>query len=260
VNIPEHLKSTPKESLLRLLYNASGRKPSVDKFFTTFLKHRQHLRSMDPKTCIPQFEESEIKFRRCPIGEWSTPIIDVYVLLKAAVGFGAKRILELGSYRGDTARLIAENTADDVRICAVDIHPEHGGSYLNTPAAKKIERKVGKITRGLFSATDKYDFIFVDADHDYKSVMNDTAVAFEVLTERGVIFWHDYHFHSYFHGMAGIPEALKHFAAQHPIVALGGTTLAMSSRLPGWETAKLLEGKTGKSAEGNVWQDTQVRG
>src|ERR1700722_4772160 len=160
--VPPHPKPTLKESLLRTLWIASGRRPSVDAFFTRLLKHRQHLTVVDAKECIPRFGETDVKIRHCPVGTWSTPLIDVYVLISAAIGFESKRILELGSYRGDTARLIGEKTLDFVRICPVDVPPEHGGSYLNSPVAVKIDRSVGRISPQLFSTGEKYDFIFVD--------------------------------------------------------------------------------------------------
>jgi predicted O-methyltransferase YrrM len=228
---------------------------------TSLLKSRRHLATLEAKACIPQFETSEIILQRCPIGAWSTPLIDVFVLLKSVVGFRSTRILELGSYRGDTARLMAENTADEVRIFAVDVHPDHGISYRDSHVARRIERRVGNIAPALFAAGEKFDFIFVDANHDYASVMNDTAVAFDHLTDDGVIFWHDYHFNSYFHGMAGVPDALRHYAGGHAILSIDGTTLAMFSRHPGWETARLLQLKPadGKLAE-DVWTQTQLRG
>jgi predicted O-methyltransferase YrrM len=210
---------------------------------------------VDAKSCIPRFEESEVRFRQSPLGAWSTPLIDVYVLIKAVIGFNSKRILELGSYRGDTARQIAENTPEDARICAVDIHPDHGASYRDQPVARRIDRRVGAISRGLFLADEKFDFIFVDADHDYKSAMNDTAVALDVLSEDGVIFWHDYHFANYFHGRAGVPEALSHFASQHAIVSIGGTLLAMHSRHPGWETKNLAAREPSAETPADTWLD-----
>lgn len=258
--IPPPPSPPARERLMRALWHASGRKSSLDRFFTSLLKHRQYLPVVEPRDCIPQFEESEIKLRRCPVGVWSTPIIDVYVLIKAVIGFNSRRVLELGSYRGDTARLIAENTPDHVRICTVDANPDHGAAYRDTPLAGRIQRKVGAISPELFSAGETYDFIFVDADHDYRSVMNDTRVAFQVLDKQGVVFWHDYHFHNYFHGMAGVPEALRHFSAQHAILSVSGTLLGMCSQHPGWETEKVLRSQPSKAADGDAWQDTRVRG
>ena len=258
--IPPHPSPTMRENLMRLLWKASGRRNTVDTFFTSLLKYRRCLKVMDAQACIPKFDQTEVRFRQCPLGVWSTPLIDVYILIKAVLGFNSKRVLELGSYRGDTARLIAENTPDDVRICTVDIHPEHGASYKDLPLARRIDRKVGAITPQLFAPGEKYDFIFVDADHDYKSAMNDTAVAFSVLAEQGVIFWHDYQFHDYFHGLIGVPEALKHFSKDHAIISIAGTMLAMCSKYPGWETKKVMEQTAAGKSGADPWRDTEVRG
>ncbi|MCE3258822.1 MAG: class SAM-dependent methyltransferase [Bacteroidetes bacterium] len=39
----------------------------------------------------------------------------------------------------------------------------------------------------------KYDLVFVDGDHHYKSVVNDTKIAFDLLKDdKSVIVWHDY--------------------------------------------------------------------
>ena len=44
-----------------------------------------------------------------------------------------------------------------------------------------------------FSSLGKFDMVFVDGDHGYESVKQDTRSAFSVLRdERSVIVWHDY--------------------------------------------------------------------
>lgn len=239
---------------------ASGRRNALDTLFTTLLKHRKCLTELDARKTIPRFDETQVCLSRCPVGAWSTPIIDVYVIIKAVLGFESKRILELGSYRGDTARLIAENTADDTRLCTVDVHPEHGASYKNSPVARRIERKIGEIRRELFTPEERYDFIFVDANHDFNSVANDTLVALDLLSDHGVIFWHDYSFGGYFHGMAGVPDALKIFSKDLAICAVLGTNLAFHSRHPGWETKRLIGKHQGPDKPSDVWQETTVRG
>jgi predicted O-methyltransferase YrrM len=242
-----------------MAWRLSGRKPRVDQFFAGFLKYRKYLPEGDAADLIPDFSATEVRFRQAPIGNWSTPLIDVYVLIKAALGFQSRRILELGSYRGDTARLLAENTPEDVTICTVDVSEQHGASYRGLDVARKITRKVGRITPDLFAAGEKYDLIFVDADHDFASVMNDTEVAFKVLAEHGVILWHDYRQDGYFHGMCGVPEALNHFAKTRAICAINGTWLAIFSNHPGWETAALKKTPS-KKLSGSVWEDQRLRG
>lgn len=225
-----------KERLLRALWMALGKRPSLDTLFTRLLTHRKCLREVSPEQAIPEFERTEVRISRWPNGPWSTPLVDVFVLIKAAIGFESKHILELGSYRGDTARLLAENTRPSVMITAVDIDPRHGESYTGTPAAAKIRRKIGAIDLGMFEPNERFDMIFVDANHDYASVMFDSLVALAVLSDTGVILWHDYHHQSYFHGTAGVPEVLGELSTDHPIVAVKGSTLAIHSRHPGWKT------------------------
>jgi hypothetical protein len=39
----------------------------------------------------------------------------------------------------------------------------------------------------------KFDLIFIDGDHSYNGVKNDTKIAFELLRdEQAIIVWHDY--------------------------------------------------------------------
>ena len=245
-----------KARLLRLLWRLSGSRPKLDRLFSSFLSYRKFLPECDAQAVIPRFSETEIRITQCPLGNWSTPLADVFVLLKAALGFESKRILELGSYRGDTARLLAENTGPDTVICAVDADERHGASYQGLPIASKIRRRTGRISPALFDSKERFDLIFVDADHDFDSVMNDTEVAFQLLAQPGVILWHDYNHEFYFHDMCGVPEALNVFAKRHAIYSMRGTWLAIHSNLSGWPKT----GKERDSAGRSVWDEEQVRG
>jgi predicted O-methyltransferase YrrM len=255
----EYPKEPLKVHLFRLLYRLSGSKPSVDKFLSNQLRYRRFIPEVQVEDAIPHFNATEIRISRCPVGAWSTPLVDVLVVLKAALGFRSKRILEIGSYRGDTARLLAENTPDDVRICTVDMDPQHGSSYRGTPVAAKIDRRIGKISAALFHPGEKFDLIFVDANHDYASVMNDTEVALQVLAESGVILWHDYTDEIYFHGLCAVPEALNEFAKRFPIAAIHGTTLAIHSTVNGWLTSAAIA-KSHTGAAESAWTDNKLRG
>ncbi len=248
-----------KTRMLRAAWQLSGRRQKLDRFFSTFLTYRKYLPECDAIQVIPDFNSTEVRIQECPLGTWSTPLGDVFVLLKSALGFQSKRILELGSYRGDTARILAENTNDDVTICAVDIDERHGSSYAGSPVARKIVRKTGRITEGLFAGEGKYDLIFVDANHDFASVMNDTEVAFKVLADQGVILWHDYAEDAYFNGLNGVPEALNYFSRTHALYAIRGTRLAIFSNNHGWETAT-LPSRLQQTAAKSVWEEKQIRG
>jgi hypothetical protein len=253
------IREPAKARFLRLLWQLSGRRPKVDQFFTSLLSYRKYLPECDAQAIIPRFSETEIKITQCPLGMWSTPMVDVIVLLKAAIGFQSRRILELGSYRGDTARLLAENTGPETVICAVDADERHGAAYRDLPIARKIQRRTGRISRALFEKNERFDLIFVDADHDYESVVNDTDVALSVLADPGVILWHDYNQVAYFHGLCGVPEALNKFSRSRPICAIRGSWLAIYSNVPGSSTEQIAS-QEGSMTSGSVWEQQQVRG
>jgi SAM-dependent methyltransferase len=247
-----------KTRLLRILWRISGRRQKVDALLSSFLKYRNYLPECDATDAIPDFAKTVVHIQQCPLGTWSTPLVDVYVVLKAALGFRSKRILELGSYRGETARMLAENTGNDVLICAVDIDERHGSAYHGLGLARKIVRKTGHISVDLLGTEEKYDLIFVDANHDFASVMNDTEVAFKVLADDGVILWHDYAPDNYFIGLNGVPEALNHFAHTKPLYAIRGTRLAMFSNRKDWPPLQ-NQAQLSKAPD-SVWEERQIRG
>jgi len=110
-----------------------------------------------------------------------------------------------------------KNTGPDTVICAVDADERHGASYQGLPIASKIRRKTGRISPALFDPGEKFDLIFVDADHDFDSVMNDSEVAFQLLAKPGVILWHDYNHEFFFTTCVACPRLSNVFAKRHAI-------------------------------------------
>jgi Methyltransferase domain len=253
-------RPTGREQLFKLIWHCCGRSPAVDILLTRKLPGLRHLPECNPAECIPDFNATKVVIGQCPVGPWSTPLIDVVVLLKCALGFHSRRILEIGSYLGHTARMLAENTDAGTRITTLDEYPEHGTAYRGTALEQKIDRRVGKVSLEHFRPDEEYDLIFIDADHRFASVANDTRVALSLLSERGVLIWHDYQQENHFHGFNGVPEALKIFSANIPILALQSTCLAIYSRHPGWETTRFMNNKAAQPMVADLWHDLTLRG
>ena len=251
-----------RRRLFRLIWRLCRRSRSIDMLLSPRLPELRHLEEVNPADCIPDFDHNEVVVRQCPIGVWSTPLIDVVVLLKCALGFHSKRILEIGSYLGHTAKMLAENVGPDTLITTLDEYPEHGSAYRGTPVENKIERRVGKVSLDCFKPGEKFDLIFIDADHRFESVVNDTEVALSLISENGFILWHDYQHEDSLHGQNGVPEALRIFSEYLPIIALQGTYLAISSRQPEL-AAHLMKQRSKRSlgqAKANPWQSQILRG
>ena len=68
------------------------------------------------------------------------------------------------------------------------------------------------------------DLIFIDADHTYNAVVNDSNKAMEMLRPGGVLVWHDYTV------VGGTKRACNEFISQHPgqrFVQVADTTFLM---------------------------------
>jgi hypothetical protein len=256
--------SRPADSLMvpifKLIYRASRRNAAVDCFLSSFLKYRNYLASVAAEAIIPDFARSEVIIRDLPRGLWATPLVDTLSVVKAAIGFKSKKILEIGSYKGATARLLAENTSSETQIWTLDMDQNHGEAYRGSKHEARIHRIIGKVSNELLASHGPFDLIFVDADHDYESVFRHSTVAFKQLAPGGVILWHDYQQNNYMHGGCAVPEAL-HMAAQtfkKDILSIEGTMLGIYSEATGWDTRAANE-RSDDADYSDPWKDGKIR-
>ncbi len=109
-----------------------------------------------------------------------------------------KLIVEIGTQRGGVSLLLAENAGPEAQVITFDIlspvdHPEIGSAFRNTPLENRIKFiQSDSLTFDWSSLRGQADLVYVDGCHDYDYVSIDTRNAFELLSERGVIVWHDF--------------------------------------------------------------------
>jgi Methyltransferase domain len=240
--------------------------PFADRTLCHFLRHRLTLPMLSLADLFPDFDERIVSIGQLPRGSWSTPLADVVMLLKIAACTEPKRLMEIGSYRGYTALFLAQHISPGARIVTIDRHSDHGEAYRKTSLASMIERRVGVTDRAMFAQDQPatYDLIFIDADHSYESVRNDTELVLSLLSPDGFIVWHDYANWGYFSGQNGVPEYLGELGAQLPIGHVAGSTLAIHS--PSWASgagSERFRSATEGEARGNganPWQGNLPRG
>lgn len=174
-----------------------------------------------------------IRIERMPRGLWSSPVVDMITLARIVAARKPLRALELGSFRGYTAAAMADQLPEGGRLVTVDIDPQHGEVYRDTPLAGRIDRLVGTAQEVLAREPDgSFDLVFIDADHRYAGVKADTETVLRLLAPRGWLLWHDYANWGYFNGGNGVPECLAELSSSMPVVHLAGTNLALYS--PYW--------------------------
>lgn len=251
--------------MTQMLKNFFYYRPFADLAFCHFLKQRLSLPDIDLQTLFEDFDTSPITFHQFPQGMWSAPLADVAMLLKLTVCTKPKRLMEVGSFRGYTALYLAQHTAVDAQIVTVDMYPEHGEAYRDTPYDKKIDRRVGKISQEMFLSDDpgSYDLIFIDADHSYEGVKRDTELILPLIAPDGFLVWHDYANWGYFDGKNGVPEYLGELSERLPIAHVIGSDIAIYS--PAWAGAQKhsYEKATQKKIQKkqvDVWTTTALRG
>lgn len=104
----------------------------------------------------------------------------------------AKRVLELGTFRGWSAAWIAKTLPEDGRLISIDHDPrielDARELWRMLGIESKIDFRIGEVIEQLHSIVDnkeKFDLVFIDATKaEYKDYLE---LSYEVLEERGAM-------------------------------------------------------------------------
>ncbi len=170
-----------------------------------------------------------VSIRILPLKPWDTPYGDIVALCAIAKKVKPRRILEIGTARGRTTLLLFDN-CPEAEILTYDIDPNAGVYFktLNPPPARirlsicDVHSDTARLRDG-----EKFDFIFIDANHIERAVKADSELAFDLLAPGGVILWHDYANSDYLFGYNRVPEVLVTLSLERRICGIGGTELAV---------------------------------
>jgi predicted O-methyltransferase YrrM len=144
-------------------------------------------------------------------GTWSSPMQDGVILGKIIRCLRPQNLLEVGTYRCFGTSIMALNAPADASITSVDIKQMNDPVHFRLKdRVQFVEGEFGKVALG----RGKYDFIFVDADHQFESVVADSIRAFELLKEGGVLLWHDFAPWGLGTGYNGVPRALSQLGTE----------------------------------------------
>lgn len=136
-----------------------------------------------------------------------TSLITDLVLLKSlAKKYDDCAYLEIGSWRGESLVNVHTVTEDctSLTLSADEMRKlNFGEDFINVHGvfSNHIEtiKRIGANSHSydFNQLNKKFDLIFVDGDHSYKGVLNDTKKVFPLRkNENSVIVWHDYGFHT----------------------------------------------------------------
>lgn len=159
-----------------------------------------------------------------------------------------KRVFEIGTFNGRTTSVFLMNTPADALVHSLDLPPEPGKAadmidsdvYLigrRRLAAYVFEYQLEDRFRQVLCDSMKFDpepyrdsieLGFVDGAHAQAYVKNDTEKMAAMMSERGLVFWHDYGGKGRFRPLT---EYLEELGRRIEMYRVPGTTLA-------WTTAR----------------------
>lgn len=132
-------------------------------------------------------------------------ITDILLLKSLAKRYNQCAYLEIGSYRGESIAAVAEVAKECLSITISPDEIRQMG-YADDARVQGIFSKNKKnidyiyhnsLTYDFSKLKRKFDVIFIDGDHSYKSVLQDTMNMYPLLrNDKSVIVWHDYGFDS----------------------------------------------------------------
>ena len=185
-----------------------------------------------PNQLWPGFDETPISMvtRQIRNHLWAMPENELMVLSAICQMLKPRTVFEFGTFTGASTLAIASNTPADTKIHTLDIPPkdrkshrtgvgsdipfefEIGQAFRQTQWEKKITVHTGDTRQ--FDVADfqqKVDLVFIDADHTYPFVKNDTEKAIEMLKPGGLILWHDYRWDDDAPECAGVTRWVNEF-------------------------------------------------
>lgn len=192
-------------------YEENQNRSQYDSFQITHIRPYQLLRIGD------RFGEEIKFFMPQPQGRGSTSTLESVLLIKLMRIVDADYIFEFGTYKGLTTRLLLENLPDKAdisgkRIYTLDLPSLDGvefqgndmrvaeeaigfeRKYLKSRDSKLVQQLLQDcLTLDEQQYKEKFQFIFIDGNHEISYAKSDTEKAFVMLAQSpSCIAWHDY--------------------------------------------------------------------
>ncbi len=155
-----------------------------------------------PQIDVEQLGEEVPKSINTFILDGGSLITDLQLLSTLASRQDINSYLEIGTWRGESVYNVAKYVDDCTTINlsaaemkAMGLSPEYAEQHgiLSSKNPKILHIGANTKTFDFASLNKKYDLVFIDGEHSYEMVLNDTQKVFKhLLHDNSVVVWHDY--------------------------------------------------------------------
>ena len=145
----------------------------------------------------------------------SVTLFELNCILMLMASASAKKVIEIGTFDGNTTLNIAANLPDDGGVVTIDLPIDNevqyalsidaekernvtdrarvGAQFQNHLQSRKIKQVLGdSATLDFATLGGPFDFAFIDGCHAYAYVKSDTEKILRVMRPGGIVVWHDY--------------------------------------------------------------------
>jgi predicted O-methyltransferase YrrM len=186
------------------------------------------MRELYPTDLFPGLDRVSL-----PVGaihEESEHVNQVDLLYVAGIAKlrGCRRMFEFGTYQGRTTYHLTF-ASENPRVFSLNLPPDKDpsvasflGSWFKGTDRERFITQILEDSRSFDPAPyeRQMDLVFVDGDHSYEAVKNDSEKALRMLAPGGIILWHDFAAKT-----PGIVRYMKEFSQQRPVFRLKHTCL-----------------------------------
>jgi predicted O-methyltransferase YrrM len=147
---------------------------------------------------------------------------DLALLRGLASRFTDCRYFEIGTWRGESVANLAgvakecytlNLSAKELKAMGVRSKYIYLLGYFSRTLDNVVHLEGNSMTFDFGGLNKKFDLVFIDGDHHYEKVKNDTRKAFQHLAhEKSIVVWHDYGYHPEkvrFEVLAGILDGVQ---------------------------------------------------
>jgi len=169
--------------------------------FKKDLQSKYKISQLPTIDLLDLFDDFEEELTAYSFLDGTSLITDIILLKKLAKKYPNCNYLEIGSWRGESLKNISEVAQHCTSLTLspaemkslgwsqgfVDVHAVFSKGLKNVTELLHNSRTFD------FSKIGPFDLIFIDGDHTYEGVLNDTKKTFDLRkSSSSVIVWHDY--------------------------------------------------------------------
>ena len=205
--------------------------------------NQRFIPTVDPEHLFPGLYRQRVSLLDLGSHPSGTTFLETYLMVCLIRSLCARTIFEFGTSEGRTTLQFALSAPEEATIYTLDL-PECrpatqfalsfpteacsrelpiGGLFQKHAESRKIKQLLQDSATANFEPfRGKMDFIFIDGDHGRDYLKSDSENAFSMLSQRGVVLWHDYGGR-----WPDVAAYLLEIAGKKRIYHLHGTSLAI---------------------------------